>query len=196
MRRHHVSPDAAELSLPRGDRGRHSRRVLSWRLSTTLKVEVCADALDDAIAHFGPPETMNTNQGSQFTAFAWTDLPRKANVRISMEGKERVFDNILIERLSRSVKCECVYLPDSEARAGLRLWNDFYNYRRPHTALDGRPPDVVCRTGTTTMQPEQEAQRVAPEFPDPAQGSGNTSHSYTYKRATWAHAVPSVAYKI
>ena len=175
MRRHHVSPDAAELSLPRGDRGRHSRRVLSWRLSTTLKVEVCADALDDALAHFGPPETMNTNQGSQFTAFAWTDLPRKANVRISMEGKERVFDNILIERLSRSVKCECVYLPDSEARAGLRLWNDFYNYRRPHAALDRRPPDVVCRTGTMTVQPEQETQRVAPESPDPARGSGNPS---------------------
>src|SRR6056297_1663000 len=77
----------------------HSRRVLSWRLSNTLEAEFCADALDEAIARFGPPEIMNTDQGSQFTAFAWTDRLRRAGVRISMDGKGRFLDNIFIERL-------------------------------------------------------------------------------------------------
>jgi len=137
----------------------HSRRVLSWRLSNTLEAEFCADALDETIARFGPPEIMNTDQGSQFTAFAWTDRLRRAGVRISMDGKSRFLDNIFIERLWRSLKYECAYLhtweTGSEARAGLRTWLDFYNHRRPHAALDGRPPDGVYRTGTTIMQPDQ-----------------------------------------
>jgi len=139
--------------------------VLSWRLSNTLEAEFCADALDEAIARFGPPEIMNTDQGSQFTAFAWTDRLRRAGVRISMDGKGRFLDNIFIERLWRSLKYECAYLhaweTGSEVRAGLRTWLDFYNHRRPHAALDGRPPDGVYRTGTTIMQPDQEARRVA-----------------------------------
>ena len=82
----------------------HSRRVLSWRLSNTLEAEFCADARDEAIARFGPPEIMNTDQGSQFTSFAWTDPLRRADIRISMDGKGRFLDNILIERLWRSLK--------------------------------------------------------------------------------------------
>ena len=145
--------------------GWHSRRVLSWRLSNTLEAEFCADALDETIARFGPPEIMNTDQGSQFTAFAWTDRLRRAGVRISMDGKGRFLDNIFIERLWRSLKYECAYLhaweTGSEVRAGLRTWLDFYNHRRPHAALDRRPPDGVYRTDTTIMQPDQEARIVA-----------------------------------
>ena len=143
----------------------HSRRVLSWRLSNTLEAEFCADALEEAIACFGPPEIMNTDQGSQFTAFAWTNPLRKAGICISMDGKGRFLDNIFIERLWRSVKYECVYLhaweTGSEARARRRTWFDFYNHRRPHAALDGRPPAVVYRTGTTITQPHQETRKVA-----------------------------------
>ena len=72
----------------------HSRRVLSWRLSTTLEAEFCAEALDEAIARFGSPEIMNMDQGSQFTAFALADPLRRAGVRISMDGKGRFLDNI------------------------------------------------------------------------------------------------------
>ena len=143
----------------------HSRRVLSWRLSNTLEAEFCADALEEAIACFGPPEIMNTDQGSQFTAFAWTNPLRKAGICISMDGKGRFLDNIFIERLWRSVKYECVYLhaweTGFEARARRRTWFDFYNHRRPHAALDGRPPAVVYRTGTTITQPDQETRKVA-----------------------------------
>jgi putative transposase len=143
----------------------HSRRVLAWRLSNTLEAEFRADALNQAIARFGPPGIMNTDQGSQFTAFAWTDPLRRAGVRISMDGKGRFLDNIFIERLWRSLKYECVHLraweTGSEARAGLRTWFDFYNHRRPHTALNGRPPDVIYRPGNTSMQPDQETRKVA-----------------------------------
>jgi putative transposase len=143
----------------------HSRRVLCWRLSNTLEAEFCADARDEAIAHFGPPEIMNTDQGSQFTSFAWTDPLRRADIRISMDGKGRFVDNILIERLWRSLKYECAYLraweTGSEARAGLRTWFDFYNHRRPHAALDGRPPDVVYQAGPTITLTDQETRRVA-----------------------------------
>ena len=143
----------------------HSRRVLSWRLSNTLEAEFCADARDEAIARFGPPEIMNTDQGSQFTSFAWTDPLRRADIRISMDGKGRFLDNILIERLWRSLKYECAYLraweTGSEARAGLRTWFDFYNHRRPHAALDGRPPDVVYQAGPTITLTDQETRRVA-----------------------------------
>ena len=143
----------------------HSRRVLAWRLSNTLEAEFCVEALDDAIRLHGPPEIMNTDQGSQFTAFAWTDRLRRAGVRISMDGKGRFLDNIFIERLWRSLKYECLYLhaweTGSQARAGLRAWFDFYNHRRPHAALDGQPPDVVYRAGKTIMQPNRETRRVA-----------------------------------
>ena len=143
----------------------HSRRVLSWRLSNTLEAEFCVEALNEAIRLHGPPEIMNTDQGSQFTAFVWTDRLRRSGIRISMDGKGRFLDNIFIERLWRSLKYECVYLraweTGSEARTGLRTWFDFYNHRRPHAALEGRPPDVVYRAGTTIMQPDQEAKRVA-----------------------------------
>ncbi len=143
----------------------HSRRVLSWRLSNTLEAEFCVEALNEAIRRHGPPEIMNTDQGSQFTAIAWTGRLRRSGIRISMDGKGRFLDNIFIERLWRSLKYECVYLraweTGSEARTDLRTWFDFYNHRRPHAALEGRPPDVVYRVGRTIMQPDQETRRVA-----------------------------------
>ena len=100
----------------------HTRKVLAWRISSTLEAEFCVDALNEAIHKFGPPDIMNTDQGSQFTSFAWTDRLRRSNVRISMDGKGRFLDNIFVERLWRSLKCECVYLhaweTGSEAKAG------------------------------------------------------------------------------
>ena len=102
----------------------YTRKVLAWRLSNTLEADFCVDALNDAIAKYGPPEIMNTDQGSQFTSFAWTDRLRRSSVSISMDGKGRFLDNIFVERLWRSLKYECVYLhaweTGSEARAGIK----------------------------------------------------------------------------
>ncbi len=98
----------------------HTRKVLAWRISNTLEADFCVAALNEAIHKFGPPEIMNTDQGSQFTSFAWTDRLRRSGVRISMDGKGRYLDNIFIERLWRTLKYECVYCmpgrPDQKRR--------------------------------------------------------------------------------
>lgn len=143
----------------------HTRKVLSWRISNTLEAGYCVDALSEAIHKFGPPEIMNTDQGSQFTSFAWTDQLRRSGIRISMDGKGRFLDNIFVERLWRSMKYECVYLhawdTGSQARAGIRKWMEFYNTKRPHSALGGRPPAVVYWKGNEKINPDQQERRVA-----------------------------------
>jgi len=143
----------------------HTRKVLAWRVSNTLEADFCVEALNEAIHKFGQPEIMNTDQGSQFTSFAWTDRLRRTGVRISMDGKGRFLDNIFIERLWRTLKYECVYLhaweTGSEAKASIRKWMTFYNHQRPHSALGGRPPAVVYWLRKDETQPDQQVQRVA-----------------------------------
>ncbi|WP_419182860.1 IS3 family transposase [Mameliella alba] len=143
----------------------HTRKVLSWRISNTLEADFCVEALNEAIHKFGPPEIMNTDQGSQFTSFAWTDRLRRSGVRISMDGKGRFLDNIFIERLWRTLKYECVYLhaweTGSETKAGIRKWMTFYNHQRPHSALGGQPPALVYWQRNDINQPDQQVQRVA-----------------------------------
>ena len=87
-----------------------SRYVLAWRLSNTLDASFCTDALDEALARHGAPEIFNTDQGSQFTSFAFTGRLQAAGIRISMDGRGRCMDNIFIERLWRSLKYEAIYL--------------------------------------------------------------------------------------
>jgi putative transposase len=124
-----------------------SRRVLSWRLSNTMDVSFCLDALEEALAAYGPPEVFNTDQGSQFTSEAFTDMLSAQGVKISMDGKGRWMDNVFIERLWRSVKYEEVYLKGygsmAEARQGLRTYFEFYNARRRHQSLGRRTPNDV-----------------------------------------------------
>ncbi len=143
----------------------HTRKVLAWRISNTLEAGFCVDALKEAIHRFGPPEIMNTDQGSQFTSFAWTDRLRRSGVRISMDGKGRFLDNIFVERLWRSLKYECVYLhaweTGSEAKVGVGKWIEFYNRKRPHSDLGGKPPAMVYWLGNETTNPKQQKQRVA-----------------------------------
>ena len=143
----------------------HTRKVLAWRISNTLEADFCVEALNEAIARFGPPEIMSTDQGSQFTSFAWADRLRRSDVRISMDGKGRFLDNIFVERLWRSLKYECVYLhaweTGSEAKAGVGKWIEFYNRKRPHSALGGKPPAVLYWLRKDETQPGQQEQRVA-----------------------------------
>ena len=125
----------------------YSRKVLAWRLSNTMHVDFCVEALEEALAKYGRPEIFNSDQGSQFTSTAFTGMLEAAEVRISMDGKGRCMDNIFIERLWRSLKYEDVYLnayaTGTEARLGIGRWIDAYNARRPHQALDYRTPDEV-----------------------------------------------------
>ena len=123
----------------------YSRRVLAWRLSNSMDVDFCVEALKDALAKYGKPETFNTDQGSQFTSGAWIDVLidvlmdvlMDAKIKISMDGKGAWRDNRMIERLWRSLKYECVYLnafeTGSEMRAGIGKWLTYYNAERPHS---------------------------------------------------------------
>jgi len=125
----------------------YSRKVLSWRISITMDVHFCIEALEEAISRYGVPEIVNTDQGSQFTSLAFTGLLKDHGIRISMDGKGAWRDNVFIERLWRSVKYEEVYLHAydtvSDSRTGLRNYFDLYNRRRPHSSLGRRTPDDV-----------------------------------------------------
>ena len=122
-----------------------SRRVLAWRLSITMEVEFCLEAVNEALAGHGRPEIFNTDQGSQFTSGAFTDALVEHGIAISMDGKGAWRDNVFVERIWRSVKYEEVYLRAydtvSEARASIGRYLGFYNSKRPHSSLDRQTPD-------------------------------------------------------
>ena len=123
-----------------------SRFVLSWALSVTMELDFCVEALKGAFRR-GRPEIFNSDQGVQFTSAQFQAPLLAAQVRLSMDGRGRAFDNIFVERLWRSVKYEEVYLKDyrdvAEARAGLQQYFPFYNEKRVHQALDYRTPHSV-----------------------------------------------------
>ena len=125
----------------------HSRKVLSWRLSTTQDAACCVEALEEALERYGRPEIFNSDQGSQFTSAAFTGVLQAHGVRISMDGKGQWTDNVFIERLWRSLKYECVYLNAFEnfrdAQRQIRSWMDYYNDERPHSRLDDLTPSEV-----------------------------------------------------
>jgi len=124
-----------------------SRRVLSWRISVTLDSSFCITALEEAIARYGCPTIMNTDQGAQFTSAAFTSALLDRGIRISMDGRGCWRDNIFVERLWRSLKYEEVYLHGYEsvsaATAGIGRYFTLYNSRRPHSSLSDRTPDAV-----------------------------------------------------
>jgi putative transposase len=146
-------------------------------MSNTQEADFCVEALNEAIHRFGAPDIMNTDQGSQFTSFAWTDRLKRAGCRISMDGRGRCIDNprafprtnggnaLDMSRLWRSLKYECVYLhaweTGSQAKEGIAQWMRFYNHHRPHSALGGTPPALFYRRATNETQPDQQVQKVA-----------------------------------
>ena len=133
-----------------------SRAVLAWRLSNTNDASFCAAALEEALLRFGKPRIFNTDQGSTFTAEAFTSKLAAAGVAISMDGRGRFMDNIFIERLWRSIKYEEVHLKayadGREARAGIGSWMTFYNFRRPHQAMNNQMPMAVWRDGIDKIE--------------------------------------------
>jgi len=133
-----------------------SRAVLAWRLSNTIDSRFCVEALEEALERYDKPKIFNTDQGAQFTSGAFTDKLEKAGVAISMDGRGRFMDNIFIERLWRSVKYEEVHLKayadGREARAGIGSWMTFYNFRRPHQAMNNQTPMAVWRDGMDKIE--------------------------------------------
>jgi putative transposase len=124
-----------------------TRRVLAHRVSISMTTDFCLEALEEAIAQYGPPEIFNSDQGSQFTSNEFTQVLKAHAIKISMDGKGRWVDNVFVERLWRSVKYEEVYLHAYEsvaaATAGIANYLAFFNTRRPHSSLAGQTPDTA-----------------------------------------------------
>ena len=111
-----------------------TRRVLAWRLSNTLTTDFCIEALEEALARYGTPEKFNTDQGSQFTDRAFIAVLDKHGVRISMDGRGRWRDNVIVLH---------AYADGREAIAGIGRYVEMYNSRRPHSSLEGQTPDIA-----------------------------------------------------
>jgi putative transposase len=122
-----------------------SRRVLAWRVSITMEVDFCLEAVEEALVRHGKPTIFNTDQGSQFTSAAFTGLLLENGIAISMDGRGSWRDNVFVERLWRSIKYEEVYLRAyetvAEARRLIGQYLDFFNTKRPHSSLGARTPD-------------------------------------------------------
>jgi len=125
----------------------HSRYVLSWEVSVTMEESACVSALESALRRHPKPEIFNSDQGSQFTGHAFTGVLKHHDIQISMDGKGRAMDNIMVERLWRSVKYEEIYLKEyrdvQELVQSLKIYFDFYNNQRPHARLDKQTPAEV-----------------------------------------------------
>ncbi len=124
-----------------------SRKVLSWRISNTMDVGFCVDALEEALAVYGTPGVFNSDQGSQFTSVAFLSVLEAHGIQISMDGVNRALDNIFIERTWRSLKYEEIYLNSYESLTELKTAIDkyftFFNTERFHQSLGYATPDEV-----------------------------------------------------
>jgi len=125
-----------------------TRRVLAWRVSNTLTTDFCIDSVAAAVATYGAPQILNTDQGSQFTDAAFVELVRQTHqIALSMDGKGCWRDNVFVERFWKTLKYEEVYLHAydsvSDAQAGIERYITFYNTQRPHSSLQGHTPDMI-----------------------------------------------------
>jgi putative transposase len=122
-----------------------SRKVLAHRVAITLEAVHAVDALEEAFTRYGLPDIVNTDQGSQFTASAFTEAVQSRGIRLSMDGKGSWRDNVFVERVWRSIKYEEVYLKAyesvSQARQSIGAYIQLYNQRRPHSSLADQTPD-------------------------------------------------------
>jgi putative transposase len=122
-----------------------SRKVLAHRVAITLEAEHAVAAFKEAVARYGSPDIVNTDQGSQFTAQDFVDAVHGAKAKLSMDGRGAWRDNVFVERLWRSVKYERVYLKSYEgvsaAKADIADYLRWYNTGRPHSSLSRQTPD-------------------------------------------------------
>lgn len=134
----------------------HSRFVLSWEVSVSMEANFCVSALEHSLRLYGGPEIFNTDQGAQYTSKEFTNTLKDHDIKISMDGKGRAMDNIMIERLWRTLKYEEIYLKEydsvGELKKALRSYFNFYNYERSHSRLDGKSPADVYFKGQELKQ--------------------------------------------
>ena len=132
----------------------YSRKILSWRLSDSMKTDFCLECVKDAFEEYGVPAIFNTDCGSQYTSAAFVELLQSYNVEISMDGIGRCKDNIFVERTWRTLKYEWIFLRDyssaEELRKSLGEFVKFFNSERIHQGLGYKTPDEVYEAGLIT----------------------------------------------
>lgn len=125
----------------------YSRMILSYRVSNSMSLDFCVEALKEALSKYPQPEIFNTDQGSQFTSQDFTEILLKRGVKVSMDGRGRATDNAIIERFWRAIKYEDIYLKKyesiKEVKDGVKQYIDFYNQVRQHSALNYQTPFEV-----------------------------------------------------
>lgn len=125
----------------------YSRKILSYRISNTMEVDFCIDVLEEALKKYGKPDVFNSDQGSQFTSEKFTGKLKENKIKISMDGKGRWADNVIIERFFRTLKYENIFLKRYEnmieLKKGVKEFIDFYNDDRLHSSLNYETPDSV-----------------------------------------------------
>ena len=140
----------------------HSKAVLAHKISNSMDSSLVMDVLNQALAHHGKPDILNTDQGSQYTSEIHTKRLKNLGITISMDGKGRATDNICIERFWRSAKCERIYLNEYNSMAELKTdvhdYIEFYNHRRFHETLEYKKPmDVYCESMLSQKQMKKAA---------------------------------------
>ena len=145
----------------------YSRYILSWRVSISLEMDFCVEALNEALNKYGNPEIFNTDQGVQYTSKPFTEVLQQNKIAISMDGKGRALDNIFIERFWRSLKQEKIYRVELEtvkdAKDAIDEYMDFYNNKRVHQSLGYKTPREVhfAKTITDNKKTENKANNLS-----------------------------------
>ena len=133
----------------------HSRMILSYQVSNSMSVDFCIEALEEALSKYPQPEIFNTDQGSQFTSKEFTEILLERKIQVSMDGKGRATDNAIIERFWRAIKYEDIYLKKyesiKEVKHGVKIYVDFYNQVRQHSALNYQTPFEVYFKNSSTI---------------------------------------------
>ena len=129
----------------------HSKSVLAWKLSSVMDTALATDVLKEAINRYGTPDIFNTDQGSQYTSFEHTNMLKRNNIQVSMNGKGRSIDNIAIERFFRTLKYDEIYINEyssiSDLKKGIDRYINFYNFERFHSSLNYEKPMNVYLRG-------------------------------------------------
>ncbi len=134
----------------------YSKKILSYRVSNSMDKSFCIETLNEALSLYPKPEIFNTDQGSQYTSHEFTNILKKHQIKISMDGKGRATDNIAIERFWRTIKYEELYINEyknvKEIKKAITEFMEFYNKRRLHSTLDYDTPDKVYYQGLKNLE--------------------------------------------
>ncbi len=122
----------------------HTRAILAYKISNSMDATLATDILQEALSKYPKPKIFNTDQGSQYTSYEHTQILKDHNIQISMNGRGRSIDNIMIERFFRTLKHSNIYISDyqsiKELKEGIKQFMHKYNFKRFHSSIGYQKP--------------------------------------------------------